>query len=241
MRFLFSIASTLLIVLISQNPTSGAPMPGNSSELLPMEEMTTFSSYTTEMPEKSSTLLPKKECPRGMEMDHEGQCIARQSSETMELTTESSTKAVDPDACPENYAKFEGACLLVRSKSPHPRGRTTPMKPRVGSVDGEKAETFSVRPDNSCPPGTQYGEHGVCVKRASGVRATPFMPYNGPCPNNGRRIQGVCTYNAPKIVLETTMETLVSEEVTTPLTIVPEEPLEDSTSTKLPKEKTNLQ
>jgi len=228
-------------------------MPENSSKLLSTEEMTTlsshiteiptFSSHTTEMPEHSSTLWPMKKCPQGMEMDHEGQCIALPSSEMMELTTESSTQAVDHDACPENYVKFEAACLLVRPKpkSSQVRGRMMPVKPRLGGVDGEKVETFAVRPDNSCPPGTQYGEHGICVKRASGSTTTPVMPINKPCPNNGRRIQGKCVYSAPKIDFDTTMKTWLTEEITTPLTSVTEEPLEVSTSTKLPKKKMSVQ
>jgi hypothetical protein len=156
----------------------------------------------------------------------------------MTSTIEPSTATKDPNACPENYVRFQGSCLLVRPKVSSRNGaRMMPTKQQVASVPGEHVETFRVGADNSCPPGTQYSEHGICEKRVLASESGSLLKPNAPCPNHGRRVQGRCVHMAPKTDFETTMANFENSEITTSSMIIMEDSSPITSTIKLPKAK----
>jgi len=200
MKFVFFIASTMLIVLINQHSTMG----------LPVTDDTPLMTITAQMPVLNKD--PERKfgaCPEGMVHGKHGICQEKELTETtttalkdMEFTQETVVAKKDPErpkdgACPEGMVHGEhGRCQKVELTE-----TTTVPK------DMELTETTTVRKINlnDCPKGTKKDEQGSCQEieptDTKKVTTDPkmFLEKDGSCPLNYKMVNGTCLYIKPKL------------------------------------------
>jgi hypothetical protein len=186
MKFISYVASTMLIVLISQHSIMGLPLNHTvtgtlcsegfkmiNGQCIPIYSVTSTTEIETSSnpsenmlihEEQSATelIIPKitGACPEGMEHGIHGICQEIQPSETTEVTDQS----------------------------------TTDLNEHVGGVEDIKG----------CPQGTQPDEQGACQETipsiSTKIATDPklLLKQDGSCPDDYKMIGGRCLYVKPK-------------------------------------------
>jgi len=78
------------------------------------------------------------------------------------------------------------------------------IQSRSGNGESIKVELVPVLPDNTCPPGTENSEYGLCRKTVRPVVA------KRPCPDNYELIKGKCTHKTVKVPTRSESTTIAS-------------------------------
>jgi hypothetical protein len=186
MKFISFLASTMLIVLISQCSIMGLPVNTTETnetcsegfemikgQCMPIDSMTTDAEIeTSSVPVEDVTVHEDKPvtelnplqksgaCPEGMHHGKHGICEEITPSETTEMTVESSSN----------------------------------INESVGGVENIKG----------CPEGTEPDEQGACqeIKPSKAIKITSdpkrLLKKDGSCPESYKMIEGRCLYIKPK-------------------------------------------
>jgi hypothetical protein len=186
MNFISFIASTMLIVLISQHSIMGLPLNDTTVEescskgfeivngkCMPIDSTTTITEFETSSNSSKNMIINEEQpvtelytpkivgaCPEGMKHGQHGICEKIQSSSTPKVTLE----------------------------------LTTDLNDKQGGVDNVKG----------CPEGTETDEEGACQQikpyKPTKIITDPktFLKGDGSCPDNYKMIEGQCLYIKPK-------------------------------------------
>jgi len=101
-------------------------------------------------------------------------------------------KTKPSDFCPDNYVKFEDSCLFVGSKT---KIAARSGKTSTSKTDSTLVENFPVGDDNSCPPGSEYTERGVCQKILTEAESKAKKIAHS-CPQNAEFVNGQCIFHS---------------------------------------------
>jgi len=129
-------------------------------------------------------------------------------------------KTKPSDFCPENYVKFEDSCLFVGSKT---KIAARSGKTSTSKTDSTLVENFPVGDDNSCPPGSEYTERGVCQKILTEAESKAKKIAHS-CPQNAEFVNGQCIFHSFDMMTSTMEMPLETSER-------PEIPHEESIAT----------
>ena len=143
-------------------------------------------------------------------------------------------KVEESDFCPEGYSKFEEGCLFVGNK---PKVSARSGKVSSSSSTTDTVEDIPIGDDNSCPPGTEHTERGVCQKILTQEELKLKKVESG-CPDNSRLVEGKCifhSFDVPASTMEMPLETSERMEVQ------PEFHREEDYSTAAPEYKFNTE
>lgn len=209
MKCIALIASTFLIVLLSQHSTRALPL--NETEVDQWDTTERSVSLPVDKDDKPSEVSSSEQtrCNEGEKLDDIGICQPIDLPENTRETGDLKSKQRKDDDCPKHYVRFEGSCLFIRprnnSVSSTDDGQrrivgVNSLRPKSSNAAGSIVENVPVRADNSCPEGTEYSERGVCQKIISSSEFKPILNSNGSCPMDFELVDGKCTYKNPTMV-----------------------------------------
>jgi hypothetical protein len=187
MQFIFFIASTMLIVLISQQSTMGLPV--------------------------NSTFV-NKSCSKGFELI-EGQCKPINSKlddnkiESSSFTTEQMIIHEEKPAPVEIVPKRMGACPEGMEHGEHGICQKVKFSETTeatfnATADTDKNLESEQFPKKGCPDGTQPDEQGACqeIKPLNSTKIVTdpklLLKKDGSCPINYKMVEGRCLFIKPK-------------------------------------------
>lgn len=182
---------------------------------------------TTDLNDNLSGPIDLTACPKGMKHDEQGDCQEIDRSNIKKPIIDPKILLKPDGSCPDNYQMIDKRCLYMgvkKNSTVYSNELTSDkfsnrLQAKSGNGETEKIELIPVLADNTCPPGTESWENGLCRKS---VR--PLISKR-PCPDNYELTNGKCIHKISKVPKRIESTTILSKINSLESTTLIEEPI----------------